>query len=101
MISTKSEPDIYSGLKSTSIEERIKILIHHYTKLDNPETLSERVSVCRGLEAALELIKPNGWESLAPAWLRDYREYQNTKRALCNRQGERHRVPSHVTVSST
>ena len=51
-------------LSQTTVEERLKAALEHHT-----QELKD-LSCNRGLELATKLIEPNGWQHIAPMWLR-------------------------------
>lgn len=55
--------DPVPDLKSITVEQRLGAAILHYGHGD-------RIGFTSGLEHALELLRPDGWKHIAPAWLR-------------------------------
>jgi hypothetical protein len=58
-------PDpVVLDLKDTTSEQRVMAAATYYRRK------TDKVDFAMGLEHALAIMQPNGWEHIAPAWLR-------------------------------
>lgn len=60
-----NNPDEYQKNMIISIEERLLVML---------STLPDKDERRSGLSLAIKLIQPDGWELLAPAWIKKFRK---------------------------
>jgi len=59
--------DIYADLKAATPGQLVRAALHHYRA---------REEFCRGIELGVKLCQPDGWQQVAPAWLRDVKQHE-------------------------
>ena len=73
---------IYDDLKQASPEELLEATIEHY-KVKRYEGARwgrfERNGFLNGLRLGFKIAQANGWQEVAPAWLREYQEKKGDK----------------------
>jgi hypothetical protein len=63
--------DPYAELKALALEARLDVAMWWYENTSYPE---QRFLVRRMLLLGFLIAQPDGWEYIAPAWLREWKE---------------------------